>query len=106
MTPLCISVPEAAKALGISKTHAYELAHAGELPTLQLGARRIVVPLAALKRMVAQASAPLEDSLPGADRSPDPNSPGEQSSAVGPHRDTAVGRAGHDDENERSAATG
>jgi len=46
-----LSVEEAAGLLGISTWLAYELVHQGELPSLRLG-RRIVVPRAALERMV------------------------------------------------------
>ncbi|HLN17141.1 MAG TPA: helix-turn-helix domain-containing protein [Acidimicrobiales bacterium] len=48
---LALSVEEAAGLLGISTWLAYELVHQGELPSLRLG-RRIVVPRAALERMV------------------------------------------------------
>jgi excisionase family DNA binding protein len=48
---LALSVEEAARLLGISTWLAYELVHQGELPSLRLG-RRIVVPRAALERMV------------------------------------------------------
>ena len=48
---LALSVEEAAGLLGISTWLAYELVHRGELPSLRLG-RRIVVPRAALERMV------------------------------------------------------
>lgn len=41
--PLALSIPEAAKMLGISRSLAYELAARGELHTVRLG-RRIVVP--------------------------------------------------------------
>jgi excisionase family DNA binding protein len=41
---LVVSVPEAARLLGISRTHAYELIARGELPSIRLG-RRILVPL-------------------------------------------------------------
>ena len=41
--PLVVSVPEAARLLGISRTHAYELVTRGELAHVRLG-RRIVVP--------------------------------------------------------------
>jgi excisionase family DNA binding protein len=61
--PLTVAVPEAAAVLGISRSHAYELAHTGELPTVRLG-RRIVVPTAALLALlradpVAAPRAPL-----------------------------------------------
>ena len=48
---LVLTVTEAAAALGISRTHAYELIARGELPSLRLG-RRIVVPRRSLERLV------------------------------------------------------
>jgi excisionase family DNA binding protein len=48
---LTLSVPEAAKLLGISRALAYELVTRGELPSLRLG-RRIVVPRVALMSLV------------------------------------------------------
>lgn len=39
---LAVSVPEAAAAIGIGKTLAWELALRGELPTFQIGRRRLV----------------------------------------------------------------
>ncbi len=45
------TVPEAGKILGIGRNGAYEAARTGELPTIRLG-RRIVVPKAALKRLL------------------------------------------------------
>jgi excisionase family DNA binding protein len=55
---LVVSVTEAAELLGISRGLAYELARAGQLPTLRLG-RRLVVPRAALLTWLERA-APLE----------------------------------------------
>ena len=46
-TPLVLSVEEAARLLGISRTLAYDLARRGGLPSIRLG-RRIVIPVAAL----------------------------------------------------------
>ena len=48
---LVLTVTEAAVALGISRTHAYDLIARGELPSLRLG-RRIVVPRRGLERLV------------------------------------------------------
>ncbi|MGX8797856.1 helix-turn-helix domain-containing protein [Fusibacter sp. JL298sf-3] len=45
------SVAEVAKILGIGKSLAYELAHAGQLPVLKLG-NRMVVPKVALEKML------------------------------------------------------
>lgn len=49
--PLAVSIPEAAKLLGISKSLAYELAARGELDTIRLG-RRIVVPRVVISKML------------------------------------------------------
>lgn len=50
---LTLSIPEAAKALGVSASHAYELARRDELPVpvITLGRRR-VVSKAALTRLL------------------------------------------------------
>jgi len=48
---LCLSVPEAAKVLGISRGLAYELARSGRLPALRFG-RRLLISRAALERML------------------------------------------------------
>lgn len=48
-----LTVSEAGRALGISRGAAYEAARRGELPVLRLG-KRIVVPRAALERLLAQ----------------------------------------------------
>jgi len=52
--PLCISVPAAAKMLGVSRNTGYEMARLGQLPTIKCGHRRLVVPKAALMRMLEQ----------------------------------------------------
>jgi excisionase family DNA binding protein len=48
---LVLTVAEAGELLGISRAFAYELAARGDLPVIRLG-RRIVVPKAALLRLV------------------------------------------------------
>jgi excisionase family DNA binding protein len=55
---LVVSVPEAARLLDISRTHAYELIARGELPSIRLG-RRILVPLRPLLRLLEGAGASL-----------------------------------------------
>ena len=47
------TVEEAAQALAISRTHAYELVARGELASVRLG-RRIVVPKHAIDTLLAQ----------------------------------------------------
>ena len=49
---LVVSVPEAARLLGISRTHAYELVARGELAHVRLG-RRIVVPKHAIDTLLS-----------------------------------------------------
>lgn len=43
--------PDAAQALGIGRNSAYEAAKRGEIPVIRCG-RRVVVPTAALRRML------------------------------------------------------
>lgn len=50
------TVIEAAKILRISRTSAYEAARTGQIPTVRIG-KRILVPVAALERMLAEGSA-------------------------------------------------
>lgn len=54
--------PDAAKALGIGRATAYEAAARNEIPVIRIG-RRLVVPTAALRRMLHLDDAP---SLPAA----------------------------------------
>lgn len=51
---LAIGIPEVARLLGISRNSAYEAARQGILPTIVIG-RRILVPVSALKAMLAEA---------------------------------------------------
>ena len=50
-----MTVPEAAKVLGIGLSVAYEAARTGELPTIKVG-KRILVPLVALERKLQGAA--------------------------------------------------
>jgi excisionase family DNA binding protein len=50
----CISVPEAAELLGISRNNAYELVKRGELPSVRFG-KRILIPKISLKERLAEA---------------------------------------------------
>jgi excisionase family DNA binding protein len=47
-----LSVKEAGQVLGISRDLAYQAASSGQLPTIRVG-RRILVPIAALDRMLS-----------------------------------------------------
>lgn len=53
-TTMVFTVPEAARLLGISRTHAYELVARGEIAHLRLG-RRIVIPKHAIETMLGLA---------------------------------------------------
>ena len=50
--PLTLTVSEAAKVLGISRTTAYECVRTGQLPAVRLG-RRLVIPRAAITALLA-----------------------------------------------------
>ena len=50
--PLCVDVPTAAKLLGISRNLAYRMVSLKQLPVIRCGDRRLVVPLAALCKML------------------------------------------------------
>lgn len=51
---LTLTVPEAGELLGLGRDAAYEAAKRGDLPVLRFG-RRLLVPRAALERMLEQA---------------------------------------------------
>jgi excisionase family DNA binding protein len=53
---MVVTVPEAARLLGISRTHAYELVARGELTHLRLG-RRIVIPKHAIESLLGLSPA-------------------------------------------------
>jgi len=48
---LCITVPEAAAMLGVSRNFGYELVRQGQLPVIRLG-KRLLIPRAALEKML------------------------------------------------------
>ena len=58
MDKLTMSVEEAAKVLGVGRNFCYELAKTGQLPTIRLGARRLVVPRVTLEKMLETVDAP------------------------------------------------
>jgi excisionase family DNA binding protein len=51
---LCISVTAAARLLGVSRNTAYAMVKMGQLPVIRCGQRRLVVPKAALSRMLEE----------------------------------------------------
>ena len=52
---LTMTVKEAGEILGISQATAYMLANTGQIPIIRLGERRLVVPRAALMKMLERA---------------------------------------------------
>ena len=50
---LCITVPEAAEMLGISRNFAYELVKQGQLPVIRFG-KRILISKIALEKMIGK----------------------------------------------------
>lgn len=54
--PLCISVPAAARILSVSRNTGYQMARLGQLPTIKCGRRRLVVPKAALMKMLQEVN--------------------------------------------------
>ena len=59
--PLTLTVEDAAKALGISRTLAYEAIRRGEIPSVTIG-RRILVPRSALVRLLSADVRPVNES--------------------------------------------
>lgn len=51
-----VTIEEAAPILGVSRGSAYGAARTGEIPTLRIG-RRLVVPVAALRRLLGEIEA-------------------------------------------------
>ncbi len=52
-TPLLVSVPEAARLLGVGKTLAWEMVRNGDLPKVNLG-KRVLIPRAAIERLAGE----------------------------------------------------
>ena len=57
LEPLIFTVQEVAELLGLSRTLAYAAIESGEIPSVRIG-RRIVVPRAAINRMLAAQMKP------------------------------------------------
>jgi excisionase family DNA binding protein len=49
---LTMTIPEAAKQLGIGRNQGYQAAKAGQIPTIKIG-KRFLVPVAALENRLA-----------------------------------------------------
>lgn len=58
---LTMTVEETGEALGVSRATAYLLAKTGRIPVIRLGERRLVVPKAALLKMLDEAGKLAED---------------------------------------------
>jgi len=54
---LTLTVAETAKVLGIGRTLCYERVRSGEIPSLRIG-RRLVIPRAALEKLLAEPNSP------------------------------------------------
>ncbi|SDR31373.1 DNA binding domain-containing protein, excisionase family [Rhizobiales bacterium GAS113] len=55
--PLTMTVPTAAKRLGIGRNQCYEAVARGELPAIRIG-RRLLIPMAALERLLDAGASP------------------------------------------------
>ena len=55
---LTVTVEEAGRMLGVSRSLAFQLARQGVIPTIRLGERRLVVPKIAIERMLEEAGKP------------------------------------------------
>lgn len=53
---LCLTVPEAAEMLGISRNFAYQLVKEGKLPVIKFG-KKLLIPRAALEKMLEKVGA-------------------------------------------------
>ncbi len=56
---LTMDIPEAARALGISRATAYALVREGKLPAIRISERRVVIPKAALAKLLETTMKPL-----------------------------------------------
>ena len=54
--PLVYSIPDAARALGCSKSLVYDLVKAGKLPHVHLSTKRVVIPRFLLERYLQEQS--------------------------------------------------
>ena len=52
--PIVYSIPDAARALGCSKSLVYDLAKANRLPHVHLSEKRVVIPITALEDYLKQ----------------------------------------------------
>lgn len=87
-----ISIPEAGELLGLHRSHSYEAAKRGQIPTLSFGNRRRV-PVAQLLRLLGneegtpeEVPSPAQTSTPAPQPSPLPNGRKEDGSQDSAHR--------------------
>jgi len=59
MDPICVSIAEACKLLGIGRTKAYQLLHSQSLESICVGRRRLVK-LRSIYRLVEQSRSPTD----------------------------------------------
>ena len=62
-TPLLVSVPEAARLLGVGTTFGWAMVRNGEIPSVRLG-RRVLVPRAALEQLAGTHQAQQTSNAP------------------------------------------
>lgn len=60
LEPLAVSVPEAGRLLGVSERQAWHLVKTGDIPTVRLGGRRVVV-VAELHAILSRGGIPLRN---------------------------------------------
>lgn len=56
-----LTVPEAGAFLGLTKSAAYAAAQRGDIPTVKIGSRRLIVPAATFAKMLGAEPAPDDD---------------------------------------------
>lgn len=53
--PLAVTIEQAGRMLGISRNLAYKMAKEGQIPTVKLGERRLLVPVHKLEELLSSA---------------------------------------------------
>ena len=86
MNAVLMTIPEAARRLRVSRSHAYELARQRIIPTVRLGERALRVPSQELDRWLARRTVKATDDQDGGGEATTP------AAAVGPDPGMAVGR--------------
>lgn len=56
MERMVFTVGEAASALGLSRNLVYELVRQGQIPSVRMGAKRILIPRVALERSIEESA--------------------------------------------------